>query len=91
MVTNFASSKSIVDNINEGVGWILCAIFNILIHISILVSTNGKWKTLWEKLQLLQEYIGDEDRFYRQLRHHTIQGLILFSVVNKAYTRQDLM
>ena len=80
-----------MDNINDGVGWILCAIFNILIHISILVSTNGKWKTLWEKFQLLQENIGDESRFYRQLRHHTIRGLKIFSLVNIGQTYQDLL
>ena len=84
MIANTASSKSFVYDINEGVNWILCGILNILIHILILVSTNGKWKTLWEKFQLLQEYIDDEGRFYRQLRHHTIRGFIIFIVVNKA-------
>ena len=64
-----------------GIDWILFSILSTLIQILILVSTNGKWKTLWEKLQLLQEYIGDEDRFYRQLRHHAIQGLMIFIVV----------
>ena len=84
MVTNSSSRKSFVYDINEAFDWILSSIFSILIHILILVSTNGKWKTLWEKLQLLQEYIGDEGRFYRQLRHYTIQGLTIFFVVNIA-------
>ena len=84
LLTNLSSSKSFVHNINEGIGWILCAIFNISIHILILVSSNRKWKPLWEKLQLVQDNIGDEDRFYRQLHRHTIQGLMMFFVVNIA-------
>ena len=84
LVTNSTSSKSFVYNINHGIDGILTSILSILIHILILISTNGKWKTLWEKFQLLQEYIDDEGRFYRQLRHHTIGGFIIFIVVNKA-------
>ena len=80
--TNSSSSKSFVYNISSAIDWIFSAALNVSIHILILVSTNDKWKTLWEKFQLLQEYIGDEGRFYRQLRHHTIQGLMIFSVVN---------
>ena len=80
--TNSSSSKSFVYNISRAIDWIFSAAINVSIHILILVSTNDKWKTLWEKFQLLQEYIGDEGRFYRQLRHHTIQGLMIFSVVN---------
>ena len=91
LLTNSSSSKSFVSNVNEGIGWISCAIFNITIHILILVSANGKWKSLWEKFQLLQEYIDDEGRFYRQLRLHTIQGLVIFIVVNKVRTYQDLL
>ena len=90
-LTNSSSSKSLVSNVNEGIGWISCAIFNITIHILILVSANGKWKSLWEKFQLLQEYIGDEGRFYRQLRLYTIQGLMIFIVVIKVQTYQDLL
>ena len=90
MITNSAFSKSFVYNINNGIDWILTSVLSILIHILILISTNGKWKTLWEKLQLLQEYIGDEDRFYRQLRHHTIQGLKIFIVVNTTLNFQNL-
>ena len=67
LVANSASSKSFVYDINIGIGWILCAILNISIHILILVSANGKWETLWEKLQLLQIYIGDEGGFYRRV------------------------
>ena len=91
LLTNSSSSNSFVHRINEGIGWIFCAIFNTFIHISILVSSNGKWKTLWEKLHQLQEYIGDEGRFYRQLRLYTIQGLMIFTVVNKVQTYQDLL
>ena len=83
-IANSVSSKSFVYNINHGIDGILTSILSILIHILILISTNGKWKTLWEKFQLLQEYIDDEGRFYRQLRHHTIGGFIIFIVVNKA-------
>ena len=89
--TNSSSSKSFVYNINRAIDWIFSAALNVSIHILILVSTNDKWKTLWEKFQLLQEYIGDEGRFYRQLRHHTIQGLMIFSVVNIGSTYQDLL
>ena len=84
VVTNSSSKKSFVYITNKGIGWILCAILNILVHISILVSTNGKWKTLWDKLQLLQKYIDDGGRFYRQLRLHTIQEFKIFSLVNIA-------
>ena len=84
LIANSASSKSLVYNNNNGIDGILTSILSILIHILILISTNGKWKTLWEKFQLLQEYIDDEGRFYRQLRHHTIGGFIIFIVVNKA-------
>ena len=91
VLSNIPSGKSFVYNINYGVGWISWAIFNIFIHNLILVSSNGKWETLWEKLQLLQEYISDESRVYRQLRHHTIQGLMIFIMVNKAQTYQDLL
>ena len=84
LVTISTSSKSFVYNISEGIGWIISGILSISIHISILVSNSGKWKTFWEKLQLLQEYIGDEGRFYRQMRHHTIQGLMIVSLVNIA-------
>ena len=91
LLTNSSSSNSFVHRINEGIGWIFCAIFNTFIHISILVSSNGKWKTLLEKLHRLQEYIGDEGRFYRQLRLYTIQGLMIFTVVNKVQTYQDLL
>ena len=91
VLSNIPSGKSFVYNINYGVGWISWAIFNIFIHNLILVSSNGKWETLWEKLQLLQEYISDESRVYRQLRHHTIRGLMIFIMVNKAQTYQDLL
>ena len=89
--TNFSSGNSLVHNINFAFSWILCAILSTSIHVAIVVSTNDKWKTLWEKLQLLQEYISDGGRFYRQLRHHTIQGVMIFSVVNKAQTYQDFL
>ena len=84
LLTNSSSSNSFLHNINLAFSYIFCAIFNTSIHTLILVSTNGKWKTLWEKLQLLQIYIGDEGGFYRQLRNHTIRGLIMFIVVNIA-------
>ena len=89
--TDSTSSNSFVYNSTLAFGWILCAILSISIHILILVSSKGKWKPLWEKFQLLQEYIGDEGRLYRQLRHQTIQGLIMFIVVSKTQTYQDLL
>ena len=91
MITNSAFSKSFVYNINNGIDWILTSVLSILIHILILISTNGKWKTLWEKLRLLQKSIGDEGRVYRQLRYHAIQGLMIFSVVNIVSTYQYLL
>ena len=89
--TNTTSNSSFVYNSNMAFNWMFCAIFHISIHILILVSTNGKWKTLWKNLLLLQQYIGDEGRFYRKLRHYTIQGLMIFSAVSKAQTYQDLL
>ena len=61
--TNSSSSYLYVCNINRATNWF----FHISIHILILVSTSGKWKTLWEKFQLLQIYIGDEGGFYRRV------------------------
>ena len=57
-------------------------IIAILFHISLTISYFGKWELVCIKFQQLQEVIGNVKPFYRQIRRHTIHGMMLVIVVN---------
>ena len=81
--TKSSSSKSFVYNVNAAISWIIPGILNILLLVTIVYSSFGKWKSLWERLQRLQDDIG-ENPIFHQLRQHTNQGLLIFFLVKAA-------
>ena len=84
ILTNVSSSKSFVYNVNEATGWIIPGILNILLLVTIVYSSFGKWKSLWERLQRLQDDIGENPALFHQLGQHTNQGLLIFFLVKAA-------
>ena len=50
--------------------------------IASIGSYYRKWTFFWEKLKQLEDAIGDEGAFYRQLRRETIGGLVLIFLVS---------
>ena len=52
-----------------------------LFHVSILFAAFVKWRPLWEKLQRIQDAIGEDRQFYRQIRRDATMGLILLLMV----------
>ena len=76
------SKISLITEINNTMNYIAPAILAFSFHVSLLVSSFSKWKPLWEKLQRFQDAIGNDQAFYRKLRHDAIIGTILIPVVN---------
>lgn len=81
LMSNVVDETSFVSQTNLIVILILGGVSHISIQIALIGSYFGKWKSFWEKLQLLQDAIGDEGSFYRQLRRETIKGLVLIFLV----------
>ena len=62
--------------------------------IALVGSYLRKWTFFWEKLKQLEDAIGDEGAFYRQLRRETTGGLVLiFLVTGRCFSivKFDLM
>jgi len=74
-------TDSIVFKINIKIILIVEGILNVFFCIYIIVSLLGKWKPLWERLQELQDVLGDESELYGQLRRGVTLGLILIIMV----------
>ena len=75
-------TDSIVFKINIKIILIVEGILNVFFCIYIIVSLLGKWKPLWERLQELQDVLGDESELYGQLRRGVTLGLILIVMVS---------
>ena len=84
LLTNSSANKSVVKNVNEAISWIFSGILNLLLLATIISSSFGKWKSLWERLQRLQDDIGENPALFHQLRQRTNQGLLIFFLVKAA-------
>ena len=67
---------------NDKLHYIAPAILIFSFHVSFLASVFRKWKPLWEKLLYIQNIIGNDRAFYRQLRRDAFMGMILIFMVN---------
>ena len=76
------SNASLTMNMNDKLQFILPAILTTMFHVSFLVACFKKWNSLWEKLQHVQDMIGNQRLFYRQLRRDAIMAVLLIFVVN---------
>lgn len=74
-------SNSSVYNFNFKISWILPGVIGSIFHVSILVVTLKKWESLWKSLQQLQDAIGDEPEFFRNLRRCSLKGLLILFMV----------
>ena len=81
IVKNSSAYKSVVQNVNVAISWIIPGILNMLLLVTIVYSSFGKWKSLWERLQRLQDDIGENPALFQQLRQHANQGLLIFFLV----------
>ena len=66
---------------NRKIAWILIYILLVAFQLSVVVSAFGKWKPLWEKMELVQLNLSFPATYYRRLRRETSIGLILLSTV----------
>jgi len=64
---------------------IMGGVLQIAIAVALIYSYLGKWKSFWEKLQQLEDAIGDEGAFYRQLQREITAGLALVFLVSQHF------
>ena len=79
-------SESIISFFNTKIAWILTNIFLIVFHSSVFVSAFVKWNFLWKKIKLVQLNLNFLTTYYRRLRHETLVGLMLLSMVMSIYS-----
>ena len=74
-------STSMVFIMNNNIKWIMGGVLHIIFPMALIFSYYWKWKPFWRKLQQMEDAIGQEGAFYRQLRWETTGGLILIFMV----------
>ena len=77
-----SSKASLITNMNDKLSFILPAIYATAFHSLFLAACFRKWNSLWEKFQHLQNMIGNQRLFYRQLHRDAIMGVLSIFVVN---------
>ena len=74
-------SKSWIRFFNLKLVLISSGVLQGMFLLSVFVSARTKWHPMWKKLKRVQEVVGDQSSFYRQLRREILVGLLLIAVV----------
>ena len=77
----FKNERSLTRNLNFQLAMISSGVLQGMFLLSVFVSARTKWHPLWKKLKRVQEVVGDQSSFYRQLRREILMGLLLIAVV----------
>ena len=75
--------KSFIVITNNKITLAMNGLMYIWFHIALMVSYFGKWKSFRGKLQLLEDAIGYEGEFYRQLRREITGGIFIIFLVRQ--------
>ena len=71
------------------INWRIIIIIQSILLTSFMIALVGsyfrKWTFFWEKLKQLEDAIGDEGAFYRQLQREITAGLALVFLVSQHF------